>query len=74
MASQDVTVKQWTCDACGTEVLSAPKNKQPPSGWSVLTITLGSATGGYTQGVDICPTCGKNPEEAMRAAKARWGQ
>jgi hypothetical protein len=74
MASKDVTVKQWTCDACGLEVLGTSTGKAKPSGWRELTITLKSGIADMSHGIDVCQACAKNPEEAKRKARARWGQ
>ena len=40
MASKDVTVKQWECDACSTKVLAPNASADLLSGWKHVTFPI----------------------------------
>jgi hypothetical protein len=71
MASKIVTVTLWQCDVCPTTATTDAKSTNKPPGWQTQTIPLSSV---LTKGIQVCPECAKNPEEAKRKAKAAGGQ
>jgi hypothetical protein len=68
MASREVTVREWTCDACGATTRTEGNGKDMPLGWTdSVTVPYGTD---YTKGLELCPRCSSDPESAKR----RWNQ
>jgi hypothetical protein len=70
MASRDVTLKEWECDACGSKVLATQAGGSLLPGWTHVTFPI--CRGMYTKTAEVCPTCSQNLEEAKRKAQAKW--
>lgn len=69
MASKEMTVRKWVCDGCGGEHFAENKTRALPAGWVVATTAMNSGhVGSMPKGLDLCPTCAKDPEAAIR----RW--
>lgn len=75
MASKEVTVREWTCDGCGTTIRSENAGRDLPSDWTTATTTINIPPGGpYTKVLELCPTCSQDREAAAKRYKTTLGR
>jgi hypothetical protein len=72
MASREVTVREWKCDACGRTATADAASAALPPGWKNAAITRRSG-GAYAKGIDLCRACSTGPEVAVIATGVRAG-
>jgi len=69
MSSKPITIRVWSCDSCGNTDKASDNSRELLPGWTMATAEIPSATGGHQQGLDLCPTCSKDPQTAIENYK-----
>ena len=65
MSSKPITIREWSCDSCGNIDRANDNGRELLPGWTIAT----AETGGHQKGLDLCPTCSKNPQAAIEKYK-----
>ena len=71
MSSKPITIREWSCDSCGNTDRATDNSRGLIPGWTSVAAEIPSATGEHQQGLDLCPTCSKNPQAAMEKYKEK---
>jgi ribosomal protein L44E len=75
MAKKEVVVLEWKCDGCGTTHRTDKGTRDLPPGWNVATTKIDMVMpGGYSQALELCPACSRDPDGAVRRYKANIGR
>jgi hypothetical protein len=75
MSSKDVTVREWTCDACGFHTHADTTQRDSPSGWKIVSTTIDMGPSGpCPKGLDLCPACSMDEASAIARYKRLTGQ
>ena len=69
MSSKPITIREWSCDSCGNTDRANDNGRDLLPGWTNVTSEIPSATCGHQKGLDLCPTCSKNPQAAIEKYK-----
>ena len=70
MASDEVTVRKWTCDGCKTSHLSDNNSRELPSGWTTEKITEEYTPDAPSEKtLEFCTDCSKDPTAAIQNYK-----
>ncbi len=69
MSNKPITIREWSCDSCGNTDRATDNSRELLPGWTISAAEIASATGGHQQGLDLCPTCSKNPQAAIEKYK-----
>lgn len=75
MAKREVIVLEWTCDGCGKSHRTDKGTRDLSPDWTIVTTKIDLAMpSGYSQGLELCPVCSRDPDGAARRYKANSGR